>query len=842
MKSLFFSGWMVYSIFSTAQTMAPQQLPLPAMAPGHYVQSPATVSFTSIGSTRFDLQTNQGTVNRILQFDDGTVEATWTMGFLETAFDDRGTGYNYHNGTNWAPAPTARIETVRTGWPSIFALGSNGEGVIAHQATGGLIFSHRSDKTTGAWTQNTLSLPVGVTSMLWPRVVSNGADNNCIHVFSETAPVANSGAIYQGLDGALVYSRSQDGGTTWDIQNLILPGMTSTEYRGFAGDSYALAKPAGNTLAFVYGDEWADIFLMKSYDNGTTWSKTTIFQHPYPLFQETTTLVTDTPWVCDGNIAVALDNYGVAHVCFGLMRVQNLSLTDASTSFFSYTDGLVYWNESMSSFTSLDKTVLAGTGNLIGWCEDINNNGLLDFTAVPIYYNSLSSMPTIAIGTNNDIYVVFASQRENLNNGIQNYHQLIGRKSSTYGLTWGDMVDLNESIIYNYSECVFPVMTFGNDNFLHLIFQKDDEPGMAVRGDSDPYADNDIMYGKIPLSTFNAGVTVCPGNFNVPVIVQTALDISSFSISFSYDPAVLTYQGYTAPDPVFGGNLLVFPENNTVNLSWSGLTPISLVYDTLVYLDFMSVIGWCNLQWNNSIPGVCHFTDINSLPLPASYVHGSVVSFACSDVQGLVSYNNQEARPLPEVGVTLSDNGQPVGQTYTNTDGAYFFHQLAGTANYTLLSQTNLPYSGANAGDALMVMKHFVGMTTLTGLPAKAGDVDGSNTLNTVDALLILKRFVGLENSYPAGDWVFETPGFSVSPGSSITQNIKALCYGDVDGSYYFGAKESLPQLRMTQDQWVHPDQPFDLPVSFAQTATISSLSWVLSIPEGMMENGLTIL
>ncbi len=34
-------------------------------------------------------------------------------------------------------------------------------------------------------------------------------------------PVANGGIVYQGLDGALLYSKSVDGGATWNPEHLL---------------------------------------------------------------------------------------------------------------------------------------------------------------------------------------------------------------------------------------------------------------------------------------------------------------------------------------------------------------------------------------------------------------------------------------------------------------------------------------------------------------------------------------------------------------------------------------------------------------------------------------------
>ena len=71
----------------------------------------------TIGESIYDLQTNASCQNSIYLYDDGTIGAIWTRGMEETtAFEDRGTGYNYFDGSGWQPWPEERIESQRTGW------------------------------------------------------------------------------------------------------------------------------------------------------------------------------------------------------------------------------------------------------------------------------------------------------------------------------------------------------------------------------------------------------------------------------------------------------------------------------------------------------------------------------------------------------------------------------------------------------------------------------------------------------------------------------------------------------------------------------------------------------
>ncbi len=136
-----------------------------------------------VGRTLYDLQSNTLLSNRIHVYEDGTIGAVWTRG-VEGApgFDDRGTGYNFFDGTSWGPEPETRIEDVRTGWPSYAPLGTNGEIVISHEYPTRLVVNTREQKGTGEWVYSSVFGPEGNEGIAWPRIITAGEDNNSIHL------------------------------------------------------------------------------------------------------------------------------------------------------------------------------------------------------------------------------------------------------------------------------------------------------------------------------------------------------------------------------------------------------------------------------------------------------------------------------------------------------------------------------------------------------------------------------------------------------------------------------------------------------------------------------------
>ena len=201
-------------------------------------------------------------------------------------------------------------------------------------------------------------MPAGAAGLDWPRMVTNGPNHMNIHPIALTPPTASGGTIYQGLDGAIIYNRWLDGGTTWEGWQL-LDGMTSSDYLGFSADSYAWADPKGDTLCFVVGNSWYDQFIMKSTDNGVNWTKTVIWPCPYNFWAGGDT--TGNFYCVDGASAVALDDNGKAHVMFGLMRANG---DEAGLKYwFPGTDGLLYWNE--------DKPTLPEVLTRNGWMRTV---------------------------------------------------------------------------------------------------------------------------------------------------------------------------------------------------------------------------------------------------------------------------------------------------------------------------------------------------------------------------------------------------------------------------------------------------------------------------------------
>jgi len=483
-----------------------------SVSPNPYVSnSKELVGENIIGTSWYDLWGNYWASNRIHLYPDGTMAAVWTQGFEPPAFDGRGTGYNYFDGTNWGDDPTVRIEDVRTGWPSYAPLGENGEIVVSHDYPTNLVLSTREQKGTGDWNQSVLFGPGGNGAAAWPRVVTSDEDNNTIHI------IASSYNPYEGQENALLYYRSLDGGESWENEAEILDGTGEDFYTEIPNDNYGWADPNGGAIAFVVGGAWNDLFMMKSTDNGDSWEKTVIWEHPYPLFvwEET---VTDTFFCADNSANITLDNNGNAHVVFGISRVGHFEV-GTTYSYWAGWDGVGYWTEGMPTFTNnLDAlspdpleyplTEMVEDYNLVGWTQDVDGSGTIDLLPEIMTYNTLglSTMPSVAVDDYGTVFLAYSSTTETYDNGEFNYKHIWVRQKEA-AETWGAFTDLDENVIHQFDECIYPMVTqniYPDNQSIYVFYQADYIPGLAAPTTPDHEYDENRMF----VVDYNIGVGI----------------------------------------------------------------------------------------------------------------------------------------------------------------------------------------------------------------------------------------------------------------------------------------------------------------------------------------------
>jgi hypothetical protein len=525
-----------------------------------------------IGTTWYDLQTNAALGNRLYLHPDNSISAVWTMS-QDAVFNDRGTGYNYYNGSSWGPGPTARIENIKTGWPTVAPWGANGEIIVAHTGVAtGLYFNKRETKGTGAWVSSYLEGPDASNVLVWPRMITSGTNHNVIHVIS----CGGNAVTYNGQTPALLYNRSFDGGITWSPFHQVIDQTGPDYYNNINADEYTWANPVGNTIAFCVVDQFKDWFVMKSTNAGDTWEKIVIWEHPYPFFSFPDGLTVDTLWSPDGSGDVALDVNGNVHAVCGLTFWYKYEV-GTTYSFFPGSDGIIYWNESMPPFTApnqhdaLDPLDVLTEANYVGWSQDVNNNGILEvgspYTTGIYSYRSigLSTMPNIAISPYGEVYLVYASTTEGYTYGNPpqyNFKHVWNRTSNDFGETWGDFTDVTGGLIYVFSECVYPGIAKNTNDKFHIYFQVDDTPGLAIDADH-PAHENQMVYFSDPITTIgiiNSFPYSQSFESGIGEWIQSADDNFNWTVY-----AAATPTSNTGPDNAYDGNYYIYTESSSPN-------------------------------------------------------------------------------------------------------------------------------------------------------------------------------------------------------------------------------------------------------------------------------------
>ncbi len=205
-------------------------------------------------------------------------------------------------------------------------------------------------------------------------------------------------------------------------------------------------------------------------------------------------------------------------------------------------------------------------------------------------------------------------------------------------------------------------------------------------------------------------------------------------------------------------------------------------------------------------------------------------------ITGQMTYNNALNSPLNGAKIYLKTlAGIVADSAVTNSAGQFIFYNV-NTGTYVFNAATTIPLGSVNAVDAQIVLKHFVHMTTLTGMNKTAGDLDLSNYINSIDALYIAKRFTFLINSFPSGDWLFTKDTITVAA-FPFAHNLKALCFGDVNSSYIPPLKTDYQNsLTKAGTQKFSDLNHVEIPVIAEEAVSLGSVSWVMELPENGFE------
>ncbi len=310
--------------------------------------------------TNYDLQSNSWCSNRMYQLPNGSVAVTATFSHEpnQTA-SDRGTGYNFYDAEEavWQDMPDARVESMRTGWPTIAQWKENGEILISHAP---MRCWTREVAGQGEWVYRG-ELPISPEGFpydddaSWPRVATSGDNHNIIHVIADIQHQGDAVEHYQ------VYLRSEDA-ENWTIS--YSPLAQDGEEMNYSADAYNITAN-GHNVAMVYGDDLqADIIMYKSTDDGLNWTRYVVWDNPYSGYDWATdpqSIMTDTVFG-PANLAIAIDNRGTAHVALTTYEYIHDELGDNYTTWSGRAvDGIYHWKDTDGPIADTEHPEYIGT-------------------------------------------------------------------------------------------------------------------------------------------------------------------------------------------------------------------------------------------------------------------------------------------------------------------------------------------------------------------------------------------------------------------------------------------------------------------------------------------------
>jgi hypothetical protein len=552
----------------------------PKMTTSVYEQTSASTSTTAstnsnnirrsnaavvVGNTKYDLQTNAAVARRVILHSNGTVSMVWTQA-ADDGFQERGAGYYYVSQPggwfNPGPLNNVRLESIRTGWPQIGVMTNGNEFTLGHLASdGGWARAENTGLgTTFAQTDASVN-DDGLWKPIWGRMSNTGDTVHLVSSYTDSSAVGELRAkTINGVYAAMTYSRSLDGGKTWPISHITLPGYDSTRYNSGGGDQYSI-DARGNVVAIVTTDILEDLAYWKSTDYGLTFTKVIIDSFKYAPYTSKT-LMLDTPFTQDGTSTVVVDKGGNVHVAWGISRAFDDDTTNETYSFYPGTAGIGYWNE-------IDQNIEVIA---VGSDLDLNNDGILTFAQgnianlsggnLPTGVNhvartgntSIMTMPSMGMDKNGRIFVSFSCVNEQAIDQIWslNLRDAYIVMSQDTGKTWADPLNVTN---LQEKEVAFPSIARDVDDYIHMQFQSDDIPGTNLQNNVDaignhPVVENDICYIAVPVSQ----------------VIAASLDDVALSVDKITSSKVFVV-GQNQPNPFIGSTDVTIYLSNPSNLN-----------------------------------------------------------------------------------------------------------------------------------------------------------------------------------------------------------------------------------------------------------------------------------
>jgi hypothetical protein len=253
----------------------------------------------------------------------------------------------------------------------------------------------------------------------------------------------------------------------------------------------------------------------------------------------------------------------------------------------------------------------------------------------------------------------------------------------------------------------------------------------------------------ISVSTYVSGITSsCTGNLVVPINVVDCNNVGAITLTLTFNPAQITYEGYQDPHAeLTPGMLVVNGFSNKVVLAWASTDPAMIGSGTLIKFKFTLPSGSSTLSWDSQTPGACEYADPNGNIIPSFYYNGTV-SVAANPL-----VVNAGPDVVIGVGASTQLNGSATGgtggYTYSWTPTSYLSDPSI--ANPIATPPSTITYtltvtSGTCTGSNDVMVTVLPGMVLTAFLE---GPYNGTN----MNALLITHGDFPLTQPYNVAPW-----------------------------------------------------------------------------------------
>lgn len=192
------------------------------------------------------------------------------------------------------------------------------------------------------------------------------------------------------------------------------------------------------------------------------------------------------------------------------------------------------------------------------------------------------------------------------------------------------------------------------------------------------------------ITTSLVGNSKCPGEITIPVRVTNCFHIGSISLTFSYNPAILTFTGYQNLHPqLSSGFHSVNAWNGKVYIAWASGTPANIAADTLIRIKFTGITGSSSLNWDTQIPGNCEYSDSTSTIVLSTYTNATATVYQPPQI------NTQPANASVTAGQNtgFSVGAAGTGLTYQwqlSVNGGSSWNNLTNGGNYANVTSSTL--------------------------------------------------------------------------------------------------------------------------------------------------------